>query len=538
MPPVTMAGFDTDPGAGRLPLLPLLLAALLAAAPAAPVRAADEPVPVVHFNVQTFTVEGDNPLGDAATQALLAPFLGEHAGVDGLRAAADALEQELATRGYAFHRVTLPPQRLNEGNVVLRMSELAIGEVTVSGNEITPEWQIRATVPALRPGETPNVRAVGRALDFANLNPVRELHLTLKEGKTPETIDAQLRVDEHRPWQVYGTLNNIGTEDTGRLRMSIGGLYGNLWNRDHRVAASYTLSPDNFNDVMQVGFQYQIPLYFDSSTLSLFYIHSDVDVGQVGGFFDVSGAGDFVGITYDHRLFNIGRYSHGWQLSLQDRLFENQFAGETHKVRSRPVSVAYDGAFRTQRTRTSFYANFTKNLTNGAYNADRFYVDSPRVGADAGWEAFRFGGTFTLFLPREWLLRTLVDVQYADQALIAGEQFGIGGAASVRGFEERAIAGDSGYRGSIEIWTPQASFIRGLRALAFFDIGEKWSHDTLAFEPDTDTISSVGGGLRWQWQEQIGFNLDYGYSFGAIQQPGLTRSKDSVKWHFALVYRY
>lgn len=512
----------------------LLLALVLISAT---VASADD-VPVVRFEVDAFAVEGENPIDAATTDEILQPYTGAHAGVDGLLAAADALEQALAARGYGFHRVVLPPQKLNEGTVTLQVTILTLGEVSVTGNERVSEQRVRAMLPALEPGVTPNTREVGRALDFANTSPARTLYLTMREAREAGAIDAEVRVEERRPWLLFSALNNIGTEDTGRLRLSVGAQHSDLFNRDHRFAASYTMSPDNADDVTQIGLQYQIPLYFDSSTLSVFYIHSDVDVGEVGGFFDVSGAGDFFGISYSHRMLNIGNYSHGWQLSLQDRQFENQFAGDVRKVRSRPFMVGYDGAYRTTRARYAFYVNFAKNVTNGAHNDDRAYLDSPRVGAEASWEALRFGGSVTFFLPRQWMVRTLVDAQLADEPLIAGEQFGVGGMSSVRGFEEREIAGDSGYRGSLEIWSPPADFIPGLRALFFYDIGQKSTKDALAFEPDSDTIASVGGGLRWQWQEQMGINVDYGYSLAGVQQPGLRRTKDSVKWHFTLYYRY
>jgi len=51
--------------------------------------------------------------------------------------------------------------------------------------------------------------------------------------------------------------------------------------------------------------------------------------------------------------------------------------------------------------------------------------------------------------------------------LISGEQFGLGGADSVRGFEEREISGDDGIQLNLETHSP--SFGPGLRPLAFAD---------------------------------------------------------------------
>ncbi|MGE0386610.1 MAG: ShlB/FhaC/HecB family hemolysin secretion/activation protein [Gammaproteobacteria bacterium] len=533
--------------AARLPAHRLLLSMFLAVALTAPAHAED--TPVVKFRVDRFLVEGDNPIGAQAAEGVLAQYAGDYEGVDGLLAAADALEQALAEKGFVYHRVVLPPQKLNEGAVTLQIRELKIGKVSVTGNTYSSEDQVRGTVRALRPGQTPNALEVDRALEFANRHPTRVTRLKMKESETPDAIDAELAVEEQRPWRFFGVLNNIGTEDTGRLRMTAGAQHTNLWHRDHQAVVTYTMAPDSFDDVLQVGFQYQMPLYWDSSTLSVFYVHSDVQIinlgaaaaGVAGGGIDLAGAGDFVGVTFAHRMLNIGRYSHGWSISLQDKLFNNEFPlnapNNDHRVRSRPVVVQYDGSFRTERTRSTFYLGFSKNVTNGAFNNDRRYVESPRSGATADWESFRFGGTFNYRLPLDYTARVLFDAQYADQALIAGEQFGAGGVESVRGFAEREIAGDSGYRGAVELWSPPLPYVPGLRALAFMDLGHKWSRNIGPGEVTQDTISSIGAGLRWNWKDHVGFNLDYGHSLADVTPVGQP-TRGSVKWHFTLFAKF
>jgi hemolysin activation/secretion protein len=514
--------------------------AVMASVPA--VRAADE-IPVVRYHVSAYQVEGPNPLDAARTDAILSGFVGDFEGVDGLLAAADALEKAFSDAGYSFHRVNLPPQKLDTGTVRLQVTELTVGKVTVSGQQFAEEAQILGTLPALTPGVTPNTREIGRDLDFANLHPTRKVLLSLKEGEAPDTIDADLKVEDQRPWQLFAALNNIGTDDSGNLRLTLGGQHTNLWKRDHRAIVTYTRAPDAGNTVLQTGFQYQAPLYFDASTVTFSYTHSDVDIGRIEAFSailqDVAGAGDFLAISFAHRLHDIGRYSHGWSLGLQDKLFENEFEDSKTKVRSRPIVVDYNGAYRTVRTYSTFYVQYAHNVTSGEHNNDDDYVESPRIGAEASWNAWRLGGTATVFLPRQWMLRWLVDAQLTDQALIAGEQFGIGGVNSVRGFEERSISGDKGYRSSLELWTPPANFIPGgPRALAFADIGQKSSKNTSAGEPDSDTISSAGFGVRWLWEDQLGVNLDYGHYLGEVQLPGQVGSRGNVKWHFTVFYRY
>jgi len=71
--------------------------------------------PVI-FNVSSFEITGDNPIGDKAFK-VLQPFVGEQSGLEGLSAAADALERAIISAGFSFHRVSLPPQQLTSGTV-------------------------------------------------------------------------------------------------------------------------------------------------------------------------------------------------------------------------------------------------------------------------------------------------------------------------------------------------------------------------------------------------------------------------------------
>ena len=63
-------------------------------------------------------------------------------------------------------------------------------------------------------------------------------------------------------------------------------------------------------------------------------------------------------------------------------------------------------------------------------------------------------------------------------ALVAGEQFGIGGQDSVRGFDERELIDDRGNRANLELQTPDFGEHLGggvfARALVFLDHG--WLH--------------------------------------------------------------
>jgi len=501
--------------------------------------------PSLTFSVERFSVSGDNPLDAATTDAALAPFVGEHAGMEGLLAARDALEQALRGAGHSFRRVVLPPQTLSGGAVMLEVVSTTLDAVHVEGNQHFSTESIRRSLPELVPGAAPDVRRLSRALHVANQHPSKKLKANFRASDTaPDALDAVVNVIDRKPWSVFGNLNNIGNKETGYTRLTVGGQYSNVTGHDDIFTGSFTTAPDNADDVQQYGAFYQVPVYQLAGWFTAFYVKSDVDVGNVQNIFDISGSGEFIGFNFKHDLIGVGRYRHSLTVGLQDRLFDTAIASAitglpfealSTKVRTRPWSLRYDGGYNWATTSLDFYADFTQNLSFGGHNRLSSY-QAVRAPADPGWKAMRFGGLVTQRLPRDFLGVAKITGQYASEALIPGEQLGFGGDRSVRGFEQRTIAGDRGVQLNLELWTPPVPELYGVRFLAFFDAAHKVLEDPLIGQRPNDTMSSAGVGARWQWRDQVFATLDYGHPLASAD--GEAADSGTSKVHFNLEFRY
>src|SRR5207248_5385669 len=123
--------------------------------------------------------------------------------------------------------------------------------------------------------------------------------------------------------------------------------------------------------------------------------------------------------------------------------------------------------------------------------------------------------------------------------LVSGEQFGLGGAESVRGFLEREITNDSGYRGTLEIYTPDfgaRTAIAGARsrALAFLDWGYVHRNQPGPVEIRQQHVAAVGAGLRFSRGTRLAFRLDWGLvaDEGGLQRRGESRVHASISYVF------
>jgi hemolysin activation/secretion protein len=105
-------------------------------------------------------------------------------------------------------------------------------------------------------------------------------------------------------------------------------------------------------------------------------------------------------------------------------------------------------------------------------------------------------------LPGNWSVVGKIDGQLASGPLISNEQYGAGGADSVRGYTESERLGDNGIRGSIELRTPQ--LLAGLPRVTqsylygFGDGARVRILDPLPAQRTGFHLASLGLGLRFK----------------------------------------
>jgi hemolysin activation/secretion protein len=505
-----------------------------------PVPVPAQDIPQVRFTVERFEVSGENPLSAADTQTILEPFTGEHAGLEGLLEAADVLQVAIKKRGTSFSRVVLPRQTLQEGVVRLEIISLKVSKVQVTGAAHHTEKNIRDSVPDLVEGVQPSTRTLARTLEIANRNASKQTTLTFKENEAmPGTLEGTLEVQDKRPWSIFAAADNSGSSEIGTVQSTLGASHNNLFNNDHVGSLSYTTAPEHIERLNLWAASYYAPVYEWGGALLLYYVESEVDTGLVLDVFEVSGAGTFGGVRYSQELYRYGPLTHRATLGIDDKLFENNVLLESSNlgadVRSQPASLQYSGELESYPWTTDFHIAYARNLPGDGRNSTPFY-EANRLGATADWDVVRGGGTLSYSFSNGSVARGILDAQYGNDPLIAGEQFGLGGANSVRGFEEREVTGDLGARASVEIWSPPIEVLRGTRFLGFVDGGGIKRRGTLvSTQPRKDAVWSFGAGLRWQWKEYLGVSLDVAH---IVEEASVPDNSSGTNAHFAMLVRF
>ena len=127
------------------------------------------------------------------------------------------------------------------------------------------------------------------------------------------------------------------------------------------------------------------------------------------------------------------------------------------------------------------------------------------------------------------------DAQFADQRLLALEQFAIGGERTVRGYRENQLIRDDAVVLSAEVRMPLGEPDTALHALqlgVFGDFGRGWNRGP---SPESRYLASAGLGLHWRPDRNWFGELQWGYRLKVVPKPSAALQDRGI--HFALGFR-
>ncbi len=526
---------------------PAAPAAPVASAPATPASAPALRVPVTRYEVQ-----GNTLLPPSLLAQSLEPYTGT-VPVERLRAAAALVQDLYRDAGYGGVVAFLPEQDLKDGVVRIRVIEGTLVRVDITGNKQFSAPNIRASLPSLVTGATPQVRRIDAEIQIANENPAKTVQALLQPGDKPGEVVAALTVTEQPEQRFTGRLDNTGGQQIGRWRAALGWQHANVWGMDHVFATELQTAPEDTAAVKVWSGSYRAPLYGLAMAWDAYFAWSDVDAGSVGtaaGDLAFTGKGAIVGTRLSAYLPRLGNVDQRAIVGLESREYKNNcsIAGLPQgacgsagaSVSVQPVSLVYT-AQAASDVRWGLSLGLYANAALGGSHGTQEDFEAVRSGSKRRYALVRGNGQVTVPVTEGLSLTGRLGLQAAGEPLVPGEMFGAGGAQSVRGYEEREVSGDSGATLTLELqggnlaegWTFAKGL--GLHAIVFWDAGTVTNRGEAPCLPGQTrcSISSAGVGLRGQWQG-LSLRLDVA---SALEAASTTR-RGGARAHFALLYNF
>ena len=233
------------------------------------------------FKVDKYLVSGNTLLAPGIVGGILTNVpdaFGTNVTFEGIQAALGDLQMAYRERGYVTVAVALPPQKLTNAVVKVKVTEAPLAAINVTGNRWFSTENVRRSLPSLRTNMLLNSHIFQRELDVANASRDRTIYPVIGPGPEPGTSALTLKVKDQFPLHERVELNNLSTPGTPELRINSSLQYDNLWDLNHQVGVQYSFTPEQwkgngyFNTtpfdaplIASYSGYYRLPLGFASS---------------------------------------------------------------------------------------------------------------------------------------------------------------------------------------------------------------------------------------------------------------------------------
>ena len=425
-----------------------------------------------------------------------------------------------------------------------------------------------------QPGSLFHQRLLNDYLQGLSQHPGRLVEASIASAGDPGKVVLDYLVNESKAWQVFGQVTNFGTQATGVWRSRLGFQSNQLTNHDDILNVDAIATPDLKTYGSFVS--YRIPIVRPGLLLARVYgsygdfLASDASIQNLR----FAGKNWLGGVEFTNRF----TLPHDWAvLSALGANFDHY--GIQSRIKTTPLVTGFSdflvpffsttlsrdavwwslsGSARYEQTVGSF-ANL--NTTNGI-------AALGRAGAASDWKAMKWtlngslyleplftgGETNAHYLANQLSIRVRGRILPEHSRLIPHEQEPIGGALSVRGYDESLLSADEYVIGSVEYALhfprllkpgPAGKFIRDnwafkwrpprtrqepdwdLIARGFFDYAYRQvtpqkllpnqAQDVLGLVDKTVSIAGAGGGLELQVKQNFSIRCDVGLSLTQLR---------------------
>lgn len=481
------------------------------------------------IKVKKFKVIDSTVFTSEEFDKVLAPFINRSLSFTELFQARSAVTQLYIDRGYITSGALLPEQSIKNGIVTIQVVEGGLEEINVIGTRRLNPNYVRDRLPQSKPL---NQNRLLEALQLLQLNPlIQNLSAELGAGSRPGTSVLEVRVIEAKTFNTQIGTDNGRSPSVGSFRRQFQINEANLFGLGDGISLGYS-NTDGSNGI---DASYSLPINPRNGTLSLSVGFNDSNVIEApfDEVFDIDGNSRYYELTLRQPVVQTPNQEFALGLTAarrESKITEDEVGippfllspGADDEGNTRISAVQFFQEWTRRNTREVLAARSQFNLGISAFNAT-VNNDAP----DSSFLYWRGQGQWVRLLAPDTVLLIRGDVQLSTDALVPIEQFGLGGQASVRGYRQDALLTDNGAFASAELRLPILRSSRQrwvLQLTPFIDAGTTWDNsgrtDANSNTIDTDTLASVGLGLRYQLGDRLTARFDWGIPLIDISSQG------------------
>ena len=403
------------------------------------------------FPIKTIELKGADSLPAPDRERLLKPYIGQCLGVSQLNDLLKTITDYYLGKGRVTSRAYLPQQDLSTGHLQVLVVEGKLEALRSAEGSTVTDRELAMAFPG-KVGEALNLREIEQLVDQLNRLPSKQAQMELTPGKQIGGSDVVVKNTAQKPWRASLSRNNDGQKSTGEQQWGAGlewdsplGLGDQLMLRGGHDAIS-----DHQKTSKNTMLYYNLP--WGWWNFSYTYSESDYRTYGVTDGFKYKQDGD----NQNHQL-RAERVIHRDDVSKTSvnvglaHLRTNNYILDVRTApSSNRLSELQLGVNHGRRIGSAF-VNLDLGMQSGIGLLDAQAQDErdPAGRRQPNARYRKYTATVSYLQPfslwgESFSFSSLATGQRSEDPLFSPQRMSLGGSASVRGFKDQLLTGDSG----------------------------------------------------------------------------------------------
>lgn len=387
-------------------------------------------------------------------------------GAEGINRMMTQAQNEVISAGYVTSRVVAEAQDMKSGVLSLTLLPGYVEDIRfVDG---VPRRATSWNAVPMRSGDILNLRHIEQALENFKRVPSVDVNIDIEPGEAPGYSDLAIEWTQQDPVRVTETLDNSGSESTGIYQTGVTINYDPYWAFNDLFYLSYTQSivfdvDDHGSQGISGHYSFPIGYWLVSFNGGVSETFQMID-GNIESY-KYGGNNSNQSIKLERTVFRNSRNKVSSHLSVQARQSANYINDVEIEVQRRSSS-SLEAALNHQLFigKATISSGLTYKLGLMAFGA----IEDPEVARGDGvenpqWVTMNTGYRQPFqWMNQHWSIDSSLKGQANLTPLIPRDQFSIGSAYTVRGFES-GLSGESGayWRNDLSWVVPPIPYVPG-----------------------------------------------------------------------------
>ena len=453
-----------------------------------------DPGKILIEHLAQVTFSGFSVIDEAMLQEAVAPFTGKPLSAADLAELKYAVTRLYYDLGYVLVKAVTPPQDVTDGILEVVIYEAQIGQIEILDNDAINPYLVGQISKRVKTGEVfregPVESMVNDVNDLAGVSAT----VNLRPGSQVGTTDMAVIVEPADDDVQRFTVDNYGSELTGEFvgmaHLQKSNLLG--WGETFRF-----MGRKSDGDLWSVLFGATVPTGLRNIKMDLDFMRSENEIGDRLSDLGASGETTYLGIGFSSAIINQRSQKLNLRAGFEARRNES-FLLDVRESRDDLRQFFLEANYLWNWSNTVGYASLRLVQGVDIFGAsDEGDPLASRLGGDP--QATRIQPLLYLGhrLTENGLLKAIFVGQWANDTLLAGDLFTVGGYGTVRGFEPGQESGERGMLVNLEYQHKVYQYEQWSVLLGpFLDAGKVFNEiDTDSNHPD-ETLVSAGIGLE------------------------------------------